>query len=171
HDGVPTWGIGQGVYKPGFGANKNVPVYGSTVSPIGEKTKEKQLAVYNAMKKAGFNDNWAAGLTASVGRENDYQDKYLFGKHQDKAGGTNMGMISWQGARKDRLTAYMKERGLLDANGNMVRSQAALDAQGAFMKHEIETNPEYASVKAYMQNNPNASKEDIARVLGTKYVR
>ncbi|MFI7914020.1 tail tape measure protein, partial [Acinetobacter baumannii] len=55
--------------------------------------------------------------------------------------------------------------------GNMVRSQAALDAQGAFMKHEIETNPEYASVKAYMQKNPNASKEDIARVLGTKYVR
>lgn len=171
HEGVPTWGIGQGVYKPGFGANKNVPAYGSTVSPIGEKTKEKQLAVYNAMKKAGFNGNWAAGLTASVGRENDYQDKYLFGKHQDKAGGTNMGMISWQGARKDRLTAYMKERGLLDANGNMVRSQAALDAQGAFMKHEIETNPEYASVKAYMQKNPNASKEDIARVLGTKYVR
>ncbi|HCJ6473268.1 TPA: tail tape measure protein [Acinetobacter baumannii] len=171
HEGVPTWGIGQGVYKPGFGVNKNVPAYGSTVSPIGEKTKEKQLAVYNAMKKAGFNGNWAAGLTASVGRENDYQDKYLFGKHQDKAGGTNMGMISWQGARKDRLTAYMKERGLLDANGNMVRSQAALDAQGAFMKHEIETNPEYASVKAYMQNNPNASKEDIARVLGRKYVR
>lgn len=171
HDGVPTWGIGQGVYKPGFGANKNVPAYGSTISPIGEKTKEKQLAVYNAMKKAGFNDNWAAGLTASVGRENDYRDEYLFGKHQDKAGGINMGMISWQGARKDRLTAYMKERGLLDANGNMVRSQAALDAQGAFMKHEIETNPEYASVKAYMQKNPNASKEDIARVLGTKYVR
>lgn len=111
------------------------------------------------MKKAGFNDNWAAGLTASVGRENDYRDEYLFGKHQDKAGGINMGMISWQGARKDRLTAYMKERGLLDANGNMVRSQAALDAQGAFMKHEIETNPEYASVKAYMQKNPNASKK------------
>lgn len=42
------------------------------------------------MKKAGFNDNWAAGLTASVGRENDYRDEYLFGKHQDKAGGINM---------------------------------------------------------------------------------
>lgn len=171
HDGVPTWGIGQGVYKPGFGANKNVPAYGSTISPIGEKTKEKQLAVFNAMKKAGFNDNWAAGLTASVGRENDYQDEYLFGKHQDKAGGTNMGMISWQGARKDRLTAYMRERGLLDANGNIVRNQAALDAQGAFMKHEINTNPEYASVKAYMEQNPNASKEDVAKVLGTKYVK
>lgn len=170
HDGVPTWGVGQGVYKPGFGANKNVPAYGSTVSPIGEKTKEKQLAVYNAMK-AGFNDNWAAGLTASVGRENDYQDKYLFGKHQDKAGGTNMGMISWQGARKDRLTAFMKERGLLDSSGNMVKSQASLDAQGAFMKQEINTNPEYASVKAYMEQNPNASREDIARVLGTKYVK
>lgn len=171
HDGVPTWGVGQGVYKPGFGANANVPTYGSTVSPIGEKTKEKQLAVYNAMKKAGFNDNWAAGLTASVGRENDYQDKYLFGKHQDKAGGTNMGMISWQGARKDRLTAYMKERGLLDSSGNIVKSQASLDAQGAFMKQEINTNPEYASVKAYMEQNPNASREDVARVLGTKYVK
>lgn len=171
HDGVPTWGVGQGVYKPGFGANANVPAYGSTVSPIGEKTKEKQLAVYNAMKKAGFNDNWAAGLTASVGRENDYQDKYLFGKHQDKAGGTNMGMISWQGARKDRLTAYMKERGLLDSGGNIVKSQASLDAQGAFMKQEINTNPEYASVKAYIEQNPNASREDVARVLGTKYVK
>ncbi|VAX44336.1 Uncharacterised protein [Acinetobacter calcoaceticus] len=171
HDGVPTWGVGQGVYKPGFGANAHVPAYGSTVSPIGEKTKEKQLAVYNAMKKAGFNDNWAAGLTASVGRENDYQDKYLFGKHQDKAGGTNMGMISWQGARKDKLTAYMKERGLLDSSGNIVKSQASLDAQGAFMKQEINTNPEYASVKAYMEQNPNASREDVARVLGTKYVK
>lgn len=34
--------------------------------------------------------------TASVGRENDYRDEYLFGKNQDKAGGTNIGMISWQ---------------------------------------------------------------------------
>lgn len=52
-----------------------------------------------------------------------------------------------------------------------MRWQVKALAQGAFMKHEIETNPEYASVKAYMQKNPNASKEDIARVLGTKYVR
>lgn len=30
HQGVPTWGIGQGVYKPGFGPNAGVAQYGAT---------------------------------------------------------------------------------------------------------------------------------------------
>nr|WP_312821766.1 tail tape measure protein [Acinetobacter oleivorans] len=37
HDGVPTWGVGQGVYKPGFGANKNVPAYGAASGGKGGK--------------------------------------------------------------------------------------------------------------------------------------
>nr|WP_312323974.1 phage tail tip lysozyme [Acinetobacter oleivorans] len=139
-------------------------------SPIGNKTKEKQMAVFKAMKGAGFNDNWAAGITATIGRENDYQDEYLFGKHQDKAGGTNMGMISWQGPRRKELTTYMSKRGLIDGNGNIIKGQAALNAQGDFIKQEIETKPEYAKVREYIKNNPNASEEEIARVLGKKYV-
>lgn len=159
----------QGAYKLTGG------VIGTDVaasnSPIGRKTKDKQMAVFNAVKKAGFNKNWAAGLTATIGRENDYQDKYLFGKHQDKAGGINMGMISWQGERRKRLADFMSKRGLLDSNGNIIRGQAALDAQAAFMKQEIDTDPRFAKVKEYMKNNPNASKEDIARVLGKQYVK
>ncbi|WP_454667822.1 phage tail tip lysozyme [Acinetobacter calcoaceticus] len=143
----------------------------SSKSPIGSKTKDKQLAVFNAVKKAGFNNTWAAGLTAAVGRENDYQDKYLFGKHQDKAGGTNMGMISWQGDRQKRLNDFMSKRGLLDGSGNIIKGQASLDAQGAFIKQEIDTDPAYSHVKEYMKKNPNASKEDVARVLGKGYVK
>ncbi|MBJ9425194.1 phage tail tip lysozyme [Acinetobacter seifertii] len=156
----------QGLYDMSGGA------VGSDVnSPIGKNKTEKQLAVYNAMKKAGFNSNWAAAMTASIGRENDYQDKYLFGKHEDKAGGVNQGLISWQGARRDRLNAFMKQRGLIDKNGNYKVGQASLDAQAEFTKWEVENDPAYASVREYMKNNPNASKEDAARVLGKKYVK
>ncbi|ELY6121715.1 TPA: hypothetical protein LUJ82_000810 [Acinetobacter baumannii] len=156
----------QGLYDMSGGA------VGSDVnSPIGKNKTEKQLAVYNAMKKAGFNSNWAAAMTASIGRENDYRDEYLFGKHQDKAGGINQGLISWQGARRDRLNAFMKQRGLVDNNGNFKKGQASLDAQAQFTKWELENDPAFAPVREYMKNNPNASKEDAARVLGKKYVK
>jgi hypothetical protein len=156
----------QGLYDMSGGA------VGSDVnSPIGKNKTEKQLAVYNAMKKAGFNSNWAAAMTASVGRENDYRDEYLFGKHQDKAGGTNMGMISWQGDRRERLNAFMSRRGLLDKNGKMIKGQASLDAQAQFMKWELDNDSSYAKVSEYMKNNPNATKEDAARVLGKGYVK
>ncbi|MDH2636817.1 phage tail tip lysozyme [Acinetobacter nosocomialis] len=156
----------QGLYDMSGGA------VGSDVnSPIGKNKTEKQLAVYNAMKKAGFNSNWAAAMTASIGRENDYRDEYLFGKHQDKAGGINQGLISWQGARRDRLNAFMKQRGLVDNNGNFKKGQASLDAQAEYTKWELENDPAFAPVREYMKNNPNASKEDAARVLGKKYVK
>ncbi|CAA0254597.1 glycoside hydrolase family protein [Acinetobacter baumannii] len=58
HDGVPTWGIGQGVYKPGFGANKNVPAYGSTNSKalkmIGNDTVERASSLLR--KFEGYSD-------------------------------------------------------------------------------------------------------------------
>lgn len=58
HDGVPTWGIGQGVYKPGFGANKNVPAYGSTNSKslkmIGNSTVERASSLLR--KFEGYSD-------------------------------------------------------------------------------------------------------------------
>ncbi|MDC4835239.1 tail tape measure protein [Acinetobacter baumannii] len=58
HDGVPTWGIGQGVYKPGFGANKNVPAYGSTntkaLKMIGNDTVERASSLLR--KFEGYSD-------------------------------------------------------------------------------------------------------------------
>ncbi|WP_196085974.1 glycoside hydrolase family protein [Acinetobacter baumannii] len=58
HEGVPTWGIGQGVYKPGFGANKNVPAYGSTntkaLKMIGNDTVERASSLLR--KFEGYSD-------------------------------------------------------------------------------------------------------------------
>ncbi|MFA2962617.1 tail tape measure protein [Acinetobacter pittii] len=58
HDGVPTWGIGQGVYKPGFGANKNVAAYGATntkaLEMIGKNTVERASSLLR--KFEGYND-------------------------------------------------------------------------------------------------------------------
>ncbi|AIY36970.1 hypothetical protein BA71_02150 [Acinetobacter baumannii LAC-4] len=58
HDGVPTWGVGQGVYKPGFGSNKNIPAYGSTntkaLEMIGNNTVERASSLLR--KFEGYND-------------------------------------------------------------------------------------------------------------------
>lgn len=141
-------------------------------SPIGKNTTEKQVSIYNSMRKAGFSKNQAIALTASVGRENDYNDKNLFGTHYDAANGAkNMGMISWQGDRQKRLQQFMSKRGLLDKSGNIIKGQASLDAQAEFMKWEIDNDPQYAQVKDYLAKNPNASREDLARVFGKGYVK
>lgn len=145
--------------------------YNGNGSGVGESTKKKQLAVYEAFKKAGFNDNWAAAYTASVGRENDYNDRYLYGKHNDKAGGVNMGMISWQGDRQKKLYEFMKKRGLIDTRGNIIKGQASLDAQAEFKKWEIDNDPTFKGIKDYIAKNPNASKADAARALGTKDIK
>ena len=156
----------------GYGLNGAGAVpYNGNGSGVGESTKKKQLAVYEAFKKAGFNDNWAAAYTASVGRENDYDDRYLYGKHNDKAGGVNMGMISWQGDRQKKLYEFMKKRGLIDARGNIIKGQASLDAQAEFKKWEIDNDPTFQGIKDYIAKNPNASKAEAARALGTKDIK
>lgn len=141
-------------------------------SPIGKNTTEKQVSIYNSMRKAGFSKNQAIALTASVGRENDYNDNNLFGTHYDAANGAkNMGMISWQGDRQKKLQQFMSKRGLIDKSGNIIKGQASLDAQAEFMKWEIDNDPKYIQVKDYLAKNPNASREDLARVFGKGYVK
>jgi hypothetical protein len=149
----------------GLAPNNTVPYNGNGDS-VGKGTKAKQLAVFNAFKKAGFNDNWAAAYTASVGRENDYNESGLFGSHSDKAGGLNTGMISWQGTRRTKLIDFMRKRGLIDGRGNIIPGQASLDAQAEFKKWEIDNDPTFKGIKDYIAKNPNASKVDAARVIG-----
>lgn len=155
----------------GYGVNTGTVPYNGNGGNVGNGTKAKQLAVFNAFKKAGFNDNWAAAYTASVGRENDYNDSGLYGSHSDKAGGLNTGMISWQGSRRTKLIDFMKKRGLVDASGNIIKGQASLDAQAEFKKWEIDNDPSFKGIKDYIAKNPNASKEDATRALGTKDVK
>lgn len=135
-------------------------------------TKEQdanQTGVLNAFLKAGFSKSQAVALTAEVGRENNYNSKNLYGYHKDEANGAiNMGMISWQGERAERLQAYMQQRGLIK-DGKMVRSQAALDAQAEFVKQEIDSGKYAATQKLFQQKN--LDPEAYAKTLGTDYVR
>lgn len=137
-------------------------------------TKEQdanQTAVLNSFLKAGFSKSQAVALTAEVGRENDYNSRNLYGYHKDESNGAiNMGMISWQGDRAKRLSAFMEKKGLIK-NGKMVQGQASLDAQAEFIKWEIENDKNYATTKQVFANSPNADPEAYAKTLGTNYVR
>ena len=131
-----------------------------------------QNMVYKAWLSAGLSDNQARIITAEVGRENDYQSRYLFGGHNDPANGKyNLGMISWQG--KDRggeLYKYLNARGFIK-NGKIVQSQEALNAQAAFAVNEMRTKSDYRRTRDVFLANPNISYQKGVEVLGKNYIR
>lgn len=127
--------------------------------------------VYQAFVAAGFNPNQSKILTAEVGRENAFDPNYLFGGHNDPKRGYNLGMISWQGARRKELIQHLKQQKLFDSNGNLIRSQQCLNAQARFIKYEMNNKSDYKTTKKYFLNEPNVSYETGSRVLGTNFIR
>ncbi|EPK4197569.1 DUF456 domain-containing protein [Acinetobacter baumannii] len=141
HDGVPTWGIGQGVYKPGFGANKNVPAYGATNERNISRNQADMISqMYDGAINAGFSHKQAIALLGEIGREGDFSEKNIFGSHNDPARGNNLGMFSWQGARRKALEKYLSERGLMNNDGTIKRSKEAVQAQFEFARSEMTNN-------------------------------
>lgn len=133
--------------------------------------KRNMQMVITAFRKAGLSDNQAKALAAEVGRENSFSDRYLWGYHADPHNrATNIGMISWQGARARKLAAYLKSQGLLDGN-KMRKGQESLDAMARFLVDEIRTNPEYKQTKKLFLDNPNVDYSTANRVLGKNYIR
>jgi hypothetical protein len=137
------------------------------------KGKEKLMKqVYDSFINAGYSPAQAKALTAEVGRENDFNPKNVFGRHVDANNGeVNTGFFSWQKSRGKELDAFMRSKGLVDKNGNIIQGQEALNAMAEFSKMEIETNPEYARTKKGFLNNPNISQSEAAKVLGKNYIR
>ena len=75
HEGVPTWGIGQGVYKPGFGANAGVAQYGATIAqPVNRSAARDEALKFFTSKEGG---NWtpeqAAGIVANLEAESGFK--------------------------------------------------------------------------------------------------
>lgn len=135
-------------------------------------TKDNQMMVYKAFRNAGLNDNQARILTSEVGRENDYQTKYIFGGHVDNNNGAqNLGMISWQKTRATNLSKRLREKGLINDEGKMVHSQAALDEQAKFLVDEIKTDPSYKRTKEVFLANPNVTYNAGVEVLGKNFIR
>lgn len=128
-------------------------------------------SVYQAFLNIGWSPSQAKIMTAEVGRENDFNPKFVFGRHTDASNGkVNLGMISWQGSRGAALDKRLKSKGLIK-NGRIVQSQAALNEMALFMEHEIKTNPAYAVTKKAFLNNPNVSYDVGKKVLGNNFIR
>ena len=134
-------------------------------------TQQNMAMVLQALKNAGLNDNQARILGAEIGRENAFQDKYLWGYHPDpKNGAANIGIISWQGSRGKGVERALKEAGLIQ-NGKIVKGQQSLDVMAKYLVNEIRTNPTYAQTKKQFLDNPNVDYHTGTKVLGTNFIR
>lgn len=132
---------------------------------------QNMAMVLQALKTAGLNDNQARILGAEIGRENAFQDKYLWGYHTDpKNGAVNIGIISWQGARGKGVERALKSAGLIQ-NGKIVKGQASLNVMAKYLVDEIKNNTSFAKTKKQFLDNPNVDYGTGARVLGTNFIR
>lgn len=125
--------------------------------------------VYQAGLNNGLSSAQARAFTAEVGRENDFQEKYIFGEHRD-SNRDNVGIISWNQGRRTNLYKYLASKGI-PTKGGIERSQRALDAQMGFAIHEIKTNPAYKATKRIFLDNPNVDYRTAEKVLGKNFIR
>lgn len=135
-------------------------------------SKETNMAmVLQALKNAGLNDNQARILGAEIGRENAFQDKYLWGYHADpKNKAVNIGIISWQGRRGKGVEQALRNAGLIQ-NGKIVKGQESLDVMAKYLVDEIRTNPSYAATRKQFLDNPNVDYKTGTQVLGRNFIR
>ena len=134
-------------------------------------SQQNMAMVLQALKNAGLNDNQARILGAEIGRENAFQDKYLWGYHSDpKNGAVNIGIISWQGSRGKGVEQALRNAGLIQ-NGKIAKGQQSLDVMAKYLVNEIRTNPTYAQTKKQFLDNPNVDYHTGTKVLGTNFIR
>lgn len=138
------------------------------------KTRDgRQLGMYNALRKAGFSKSQALAIGGEIGRENDYGDA-MFSTHIDPAKDgsgrsiKNGGVLSWNRERYKKFSAFMQSKGLMDANGQMSKSQETLDAQAEFIKKEM-TESYGGSMKGFLENkdqDPKQAAASLAKYIG-----
>ena len=134
-------------------------------------SQQNMAMVLQALKNAGLSDNQARILGAEIGRENAFQDKYLWGYHPDpKNGASNIGIVSWQGSRAKGVEQALKNAGLIQ-NGKIVKGQQSLDVMAKYLVNEIRTDPDYAKTKKQFLDNPNVDYHTGTKVLGTNFIR
>ena len=165
---MPRGGGLPGSMGPGQGGVSGMPAGSGRggASKLDAGQQNMMRGVYSAYMKTGkLSDNQARALTAEVGRENNYQEKTIFGTHQDEGKGrkTNLGFLSWQGGRKEKLEKFLTERGLMK-DGHMEKGQASLDAMAQFSVGELK-GPYAKSMKAFMEN-PNIDPEEASKMMG-----
>jgi hypothetical protein len=138
----------------------------------GASRRDVGTDVYNSFRRTGFSHQQALALTAEINRENNFNPNFLFGSHLDPHNrATNVGMLSWQGDRADRVMSFLGEQGLLDESGRIKQTPEALDAQAQYLRWEMETQPEYARTREQFLANPDVDYDTAHTVLGDNFIR
>ena len=130
-----------------------------------------QKSVYDAFVKAGFSDSQSRALTAEVGRENNFEERHIFGTHSEPGGGAgvrgrpNQGMLSWgDPSRRRAFLEHMQNEGMVDDRGNIKPGQSSLEAQARFVRKEMGT---YNKASQAFLANPNISHKDAETLLAS----
>lgn len=118
-------------------------------------------------KSLGWTDNAIAAFVGNIGRENNFNWKYIAGSHTDpKNKVTNFGIISWQGSRLDGVKKALKDAGLLQENGSAKRSQSSISTMVKFADSEMNSQGGDSSI----MRKAGASTKEISDML-YKYIR
>ncbi|MBS5992946.1 MAG: tail tape measure protein, partial [Acinetobacter baumannii] len=149
HDGVPTWGIGQGVYKPGFGANANVAQYGATVAqPVNQSAARDEALKFFTSKEGG---NWspeqAAGIVANLEAESGFKHTAIGDS------GKAFGIGQWH---PDRQAKFKQKF------GKDIR-QSSYQEQLAFVNWELNNNESSAGKKLRQSKSANQAGAIVSR--------
>lgn len=140
-----------------------------------ELSSNKELArgyqIYQAYLKAGLSKNQALSMASQVGRENGFNDNYLFGSHSDANNGkTNVGMFSYQGSRATSLLKDLRSKDLLNNDGSIKRTDAAIQAQVEYSLNEIMKDPSFQKTKNALLGGTQ-NRDELSKVVGKNYIR
>lgn len=167
-------GIGGGIVSAGDYVAEKLGFGGKDSAKVSKNSEERQKMMYNALRKAGFDESQALAIGGEIGRENDYSDK-MFGTHIDPAkskGGkdiVNSGVLSWNNKRGENFRKHMRSRGLMDEKGNMPHTQEALDAQADFIMQEMKSSAFKDKMGGFLsgdETDPKKSAVPLAKYIG-----
>lgn len=149
HDGVTTWGVGQGVYKPGFGANAGVAQYGATIAqPVNQSAARDEALKFFTSKDGG---NWspeqAAGIVANLEAESGFKHTAIGDS------GKAFGIGQWH---PDRQAKFKQKF------GKDIR-QSSYQEQLAFVNWELNNNESSAGKKLRQSSTANQAGAIVSR--------
>lgn len=141
------------------------------IGELGDSRQQRMKMVYDSFTNAGFSHKQSLALTAEVGRENGFQEKYMFGTHSDPYNSaTNLGMLSMQGSRLSELKEYLAYESRFDASGNLIPDQETMNSMARFYMNEMKTSEKSKMTEAFLAN-PNIDPKEAGYLLGKGYIR
>lgn len=149
HDGVPTWGVGQGVYKPGFGANAGVAQYGATIAqPVNQSAaRDEALKFFTSNDGGNWSPEQAAGIVANLEAESGFKHTAIGDS------GKAFGIGQWH---PDRQAKFKQKF------GKDIR-QSSYQEQLAFVNWELNNNESSAGKKLRQSSTANQAGAIVSR--------